>query len=195
MAKKKKDKNKGMWRNLIIFFSVLGPGIITANVDNDAGGIATYSIAGAHFGFSFLWTIIPIIFALIVIQEMCSRMGAVTGKGLSDLIRENYGAKVTFYVMVALLITNLGNVMAEFAGVAASLEIFGLSKYYTVPVSAFFVWLIVVKGTSKAVEKVFLFACLFYVSYIISGFLADPNWTEVGIGLITPEINLDIPYV
>ena len=170
MAKKKKDKNKGMWRNLIIFFSVLGPGIITANVDNDAGGIATYSIAGAHFGFSFLWTIIPIIFALIVIQEMCSRMGAVTGKGLSDLIRENYGAKVTFYVMVALLITNLGNVMAEFAGVAASLEIFGLSKYYTVPVSAFFVWLIVVKGTSKAVEKVFLFACLFYVSYIISGF-------------------------
>ncbi|PIU57491.1 MAG: Mn transporter [Deltaproteobacteria bacterium CG07_land_8_20_14_0_80_38_7] len=195
MAKKKKDKNKGMWRNLIIFFSVLGPGIITANVDNDAGGIATYSIAGAHFGFSFLWTIIPIIFALIVIQEMCSRMGAVTGKGLSDLIRENYGAKVTFYVMVALLITNLGNVMAEFAGVAASLEIFGLSKYYTVPVSAFFVWLIVVKGTSKAVEKVFLFACLFYVSYIISGFLADPNWTEVGIGLITPEINLDTPYL
>lgn len=173
----------------------MGPGIITANVDNDAGGIATYSIAGAHFGFSLIWTIIPIIFALIVIQEMCSRMGAVTGKGLSDLIRENFGAKVTFYVLVALLFTNLGNVMAEFAGVAASLEIFGLPKYYTVPLSALFVWLIILKGTYKSVEKVFLAACLFYVSYVVSGFLAKPSWIEVGKELVTPEFKFNTSYL
>jgi len=185
----------GHWRNLILFLSVLGPGIITANVDNDAGGIATYSVAGAHFGFALIWTIIPIIFALVVIQEMCSRMGAVTGKGLSDLIRENFGARVTFYVMVALLVTNLGNVMAEFAGVAASLEIFGLPKYYTVPASALVVWLIVLKGNSKSVEKVFLTACLFYVAYVISGFLAQPSWKEVGYELVTPEFKLTTPYI
>jgi len=190
----KKTRNS-RWRNLILFLSVLGPGIITANVDNDAGGIATYSIAGAHFGFSLIWTIIPIIFALVVIQEMCSRMGAVTGKGLSDLIRENFGAKVTFYVMVALLLTNLGNVMAEFAGVAASLQIFGLSKYYTVPASALFVWLIILKGTYKSVEKVFLAACLFYVAYIVSGFLAKPSWAEVGWEVITPEFKLNTSYL
>jgi len=189
-----KTKNS-RWRNLILFLSILGPGIITANVDNDAGGIATYSIAGAHFGFSLIWMIIPIIFALVVIQEMCSRMGAVTGKGLSDLIRENFGAKVTFYVMVALLLTNLGNVMAEFAGVAASLQIFGLPKYYTVPASALFVWLIILKGTYKSVEKVFLAACLFYVSYIVSGFLAKPSWAEVGWEVITPEFKLNTSYL
>jgi len=194
METKVKTAN-GRWRNFIIFLSVLGPGIITANVDNDAGGIATYSVAGAHFGFALIWTIIPIIFALVVIQEMCSRMGAVTGKGLSDLIRENFGARVTFYVMVALLLTNLGNVMAEFAGVAASLEIFGLPKYYTVPVSALIVWLIVLKGDSKAVEKVFLTACLFYVAYVISGFLANPSWKEVGYELVTPEFKLTTPYL
>lgn len=194
METQAKTKN-GLWRNLIIFLAVLGPGIITANVDNDAGGIATYSIAGAHFGYSFLWMIIPIVFALVVIQEMCARMGAVTGKGLSDLMRENFGVKVTFYVLVALLLTNLGNVMAEFAGVAASLQIFGLSKYYTVPICAFFVWFIVVKGTYKSVEKIFLFACLFYVAYIVSGFLADPSWSEVGRELVTPEFKFNTPFI
>ena len=127
ILKLKPPAPKGLWRNLAIFFAVLGPGIITANVDNDAGGIATYSVAGAHFGYAFLWAVIPVVFALVVIQEMSARMGAVTRKGLADLIRENYGAKITLYVMLALLVTNLGNTMAEFAGVAASLEIFGVS--------------------------------------------------------------------
>jgi len=184
-----------LWRNIAIFFAVLGPGIITANVDNDAGGIATYSIAGAHFGYSFLWLVIPIIFALVVIQEMSARMGAVTGKGLADLIRENYGAKITFYVMLALLFTNLGNTMAEFAGVAASLEIFGISKYISVPLSGLFVWLLVVKGSYKKVEKVFLAACLFYIAYVISGFLADPNWTVVTKKLFTPDFSFNAPYL
>jgi len=183
------------WKNFAIFLAVLGPGIITANVDNDAGGIATYSIAGAHFGYSFLWVIIPVIFALIVIQEMSARMGAITGKGLADLIRENFGAKVTFYVMIALLITNLGNTMAEFAGVAASLEIFGVSKYISVPLSTIMLWFLIVKGSYKSVEKVFLVACLFYVSYIISGILAAPDWKEVGTEMISPSFNFDSTYL
>ena len=195
-TEKIKPKAKmGLWRNLAIFFAVLGPGIITANVDNDAGGIATYSVAGAQFGYAFLWLVIPVIFALIVIQEMSARMGAVTGKGLADLIRENYGVKVTFYVMFALLITNLGNTMAEFAGVAASLELFGISKYISVPISGFFVWILVLKGTYKTVEKVFLFACLFYVAYIISGFMAKPDWATVGAELVTPTFQFDSPFL
>jgi len=191
----KPKAKKGLWQNLAIFFAVLGPGIITANVDNDAGGIATYSVAGATFGYAFLWLIIPVIFALIVIQEMSARMGAVTGKGLADLIRENYGVKVTFYVMFALLITNLGNTMAEFAGVAASLELFGISKYISVPISGFFVWILVLKGTYKTVEKIFLFACLFYVAYLISGFMAKPDWAMVGAELVTPSFQFDSPYL
>lgn len=189
------DRPRGFLRNLAIFLAIIGPGIITANVDNDAGGIAIYSIAGANFGYAFLWAVVPIIFLLVMIQEMSARMGAVTGSGLADLIRENYGARITFYVMLALLVTNMGNTMAEFAGVAASLNIFGLSKYITVPVSAFFVWFLVVKGTYKTVEKVFLIACLFYVSYIISGFLADPNWGEVGRSMVQPSFSLDTPYL
>ncbi|MBI4127055.1 MAG: divalent metal cation transporter, partial [Deltaproteobacteria bacterium] len=138
---------KKWWRNLLVFLSILGPGVITANVDNDAGGIATYSIAGAHYGYSFVWVIVPIIILLVIVQEMNARMGAVTGKGLSDLIREQFGVKVTFYVMCALFVTNLANTMAEFAGVAAAASIFGISKYAIVPVSALFVWWLVVKGT------------------------------------------------
>lgn len=195
IKKLKPGAPKGLWRNLAIFFAVLGPGIITANVDNDAGGIATYSIAGAHFGYSFLWLVIPVIFALIVIQEMSARMGAVTGKGFADLIRENFGAKVTFYAMLALLVTNLGNTMSEFAGVAASLEIFGVSKYVSIPAAAAMVWFLVVKGTYKTVEKVFLVACLFYVSYIISGFMAKPDWMMVGRELVTPEFRFDMPWI
>lgn len=186
---------KGWWRHIAIFLAIIGPGVITANVDNDAGGIAIYSIAGADFGYEFLWAVVPIIFLLVVIQEMSARMGAVTGSGLADLIRENFGAKVTFYVMLALLVTNLGNTMAEFAGVAASLEIFGLSKYITVPISALFVWFLVVKGTYKTVEKVFLFACLFYVAYIVSGFMAEPDWGEVGRQMIAPSFSIGAPYL
>ncbi|MGB7062169.1 MAG: Nramp family divalent metal transporter [Candidatus Zixiibacteriota bacterium] len=180
--------SKSRWRNILIFLAVIGPGIITSNVDNDAGGIATYSIAGAHFGYSLIWSLIPITLALVIIQEMSARMGVVTGKGLSDLIRERFGVKITFYLLVALILTNFGNTIAEFAGIAAALEIFGVSKYVSVPLGALFVWMLVVKGTYKSVEKVFLVACLFYVTYIISGFLAKPDWAAVGESVLTPEL-------
>src|SRR5438093_4622918 len=147
------------WRTrLALFLAVVGPGFITANVDNDAGGIYTYSLAGAQFGYSLLWTMIPITIALIVVQEMASRMGAVTGKGLSDLIREEFGFRVTFFLMLALIVTNFGNVVAEFAGVASSLELFGFSRYIVVPLAAIVVWGLVVHGTYSSVEKIFLLA-------------------------------------
>src|SRR5215831_10922150 len=149
---------------LVLFLAVLGPGFITANVDNDAGGILTYSQAGARFGYLPLWTLIPITVLLIVTQEMCSRMGAVTGKGLSDLIREEFGLRITFLVMALLVVVNLTNVMSEFAGVASSLELFHVSRYITVPLSGLAVWFLVVKGTYKSVEKIFLCACVLYVT-------------------------------
>jgi NRAMP (natural resistance-associated macrophage protein)-like metal ion transporter len=180
--------SKSRWRSIIIFLAVIGPGIITSNVDNDAGGIATYSIAGAHFGYSLIWTLIPITLALIIIQEMCARMGVVTGKGLSDLIREHFGVRITFYLLIAIIFTNFGNVLAEFAGIAASLEIFNISKYISVPLGAIFVWILVLKGNYKSVEKVFLVACLFYVTYIISGFLAKPDWNAVKSSVTTPHL-------
>jgi NRAMP (natural resistance-associated macrophage protein)-like metal ion transporter len=167
------------WKvRILLFFAVVGPGFITANVDNDAGGIWTYSAAGAQFGHMLLWTMIPITVALIVVQEICARMGAVTGKGLSDLIREEFGFRVTCLMMIGLVIVNFGNVVTEFAGIAGSLQLFGLNKYYTVPVCAVIVWLIVVKGQYKTVEKVFLTASFFYVTYIIAGVLAKPAWLE-----------------
>src|SRR5213595_1797345 len=145
------------WRTrFALILAVIGPGFITANVDNDAGGIATYSVAGAQFGYSLLWTMIPITIALVIIQEMSSRMGAVTGKGLSDLIREEFGLRATFLLMLALFVTNFFNIVGEFAGVASSFELFGVSKYIVVPLCALIVWLIIVKGQYKSVEKVFL---------------------------------------
>ncbi len=179
------------WRSLGIFFALLGPGIITSNVDNDAGGITTYSLAGAEFGLSLLWTLIPITIVLIIIQEMCARMGVVSGKGLSDLIRERFGAKVTFYLMILLFLANLGNTLSNFAGVAASMEIFGVSKYISVPAGALFVWWLVVKGTYKSVEKAFLIACVFYLSYIISGFMGKPDWNEIGSAFIAPSFSFN----
>jgi NRAMP (natural resistance-associated macrophage protein)-like metal ion transporter len=164
-------------------------------VDNDAGGITTYSLAGAQFGLSLLWILIPITIALIIIQEMCARMGVVSGKGLSDLIRERFGAKITVYLMIVLFLANLGNTISEFAGIAASLEIFGISKYISVPFGAFFVWWLVVKGNYKSVEKVFLVACLFYISYIISGFMGKPDWGQIGKALITPTIRPDPAFL
>jgi len=169
----------------------MGPGIITANVDNDAGGITTYSIAGARTGYSLLWTLIPITISLIVIQEMTARMAVVTGKGLADLIRERFGIRVTFYVIVLLLLANLGNIFAEFSGIRASTEILGISPYITVPLAALFVWWLVVKGRYKSVEKVFLTACLFYFSYIVSGILARPRWDEVASHLLSPSLSLN----
>lgn len=187
-------KNFPPVRNLLLFLAVMGPGVITANVDNDAGGIATYSLAGAHFGYGLLWSFLPITAALIIIQEMCARMAVATGKGLADLIRENYGVKVTFYLMFVLFFVNLANVMAEFAGVAASLEIFHISKFISVPLSAFFVWMLVVKGTYKSVEKVFLSACLFYVAYVISGFIASPDWHDVFVQTVHPRMEWNFDY-
>ena len=177
------------WRvRLALVLAVVGPGFITANVDNDAGGIATYSVAGAQFGYTLLWTMIPITIALVIVQEMSSRMGAVTGKGLSDLIREEFGLRATFLLMIALVLTNFGNVVSEFAGVASSFELFGVSKYIVVPLSAFVVWAIVVHGTYSTIEKVFLSASAFYVCYIVSGVLARPDWKAAALSTVTrPE--------
>ena len=178
------------WKNRFLFFmAVIGPGFITATVDNDAGGIWTYSVAGAQFGYSLLWAMIPTTLALVVVQEMAARMGAVTGKGLSDLIREEFGFRVTFFLMIALVVTNFGNVMAEFAGVAASLALFGMSKYIVVPLAAAAVWLLVVKGTYRSVEKIFLVASAFYVCYIIAGLLAEPDLKAAAVATVTrPEL-------
>jgi len=165
------------WKVRILFFlAALGPGFITANVDNDAGGILTYSQAGAQYGYSLLWTMIPITLALIVVQEMCARMGAVTGKGLSDLIREEFGLRMTTVVMFLLVIVNFGNVIAEFTGIAGSMQLFHVSKYIAVPVCALLVWALVVKGDYKIVEKIFLFASVVYLAYIVAGVLAGPDW-------------------
>jgi Mn2+/Fe2+ NRAMP family transporter len=167
------------WKfRLLMFFAVVGPGFITANVDNDAGGILTYSQAGAQFGYMLLWTMIPITIALIVVQEMCARMGAVTGKGLSDLIREEFGLRITFLMMIGILVTNFGNVITEFVGIAGSMGLFGVPKYVSVPICAVIVWLIAVKGQYKSVEKVFLAASFFYITYIFAGVLAKPAWIE-----------------
>ena len=175
------------WKTrILIFFAVVGPGFITANVDNDANGILTYSQAGAQFGHQLLWTLIPVTVALIVIQEIAARMGAVTGKGLSDLIREEFGFRITFFMMIGILIINFGNVVGEFAGIAGSLELFGVKRIYSVPICAVIVWLIVVKGQYKSVEKVFLAASFFYVTYVFAGFFAKPAWTDSLIATIKP---------
>ena len=171
---------------ILLFFAVIGPGFITANVDNDANGIYTYSAAGAQFGHMLLWTLIPITIALIVVQEICARMGAVTGKGLSDLIREEFGFRITFFMMLGILVINFGNIVGEFAGIAGSLELFGLSKFVTVPVCAVIVWLIVVKGQYKSVEKVFLVASFFYLTYIFAGFFAKPAWMDALVATVKP---------
>lgn len=181
--------------HVLVFFSVIGPGFITAVVDNDAGGIYTYSAAGARFGYLPLWTLGPITILLIVSQEMCSRMGAVTGKGLSDLIREEYGLRTTFFLMLALVLANLTNVMANFAGIASSLELFHISRYISVPLGGLAVWLLIVKGSYDRVEKVFLFACCLYVAYIVSGILVKPDWKEAAIYSVRPVLILDPAYI
>ncbi len=177
------------------FVVLMGPGIITSTVDNDAGGITTYSMAGAHFGLGLVWSLIPITLLLIIIQEMGARMGAVSGKGLSDLIRERFGVRVTFYTMILLLINNLGNTLANFAGVAASLEIFGISRYLSIPFSILFLMWLVVKGTYGSVEKVFLTACLFYVAYIVAGVLVQPDWGHVLQSAMSPSIRFESSYL
>jgi NRAMP (natural resistance-associated macrophage protein)-like metal ion transporter len=176
-----------VWRiRILMFLAVVGPGFITANVDNDAGGIWTYSQAGAGFGYTLLWTMIPITIGLVVIQEMAARMGAVTGKGLSDLIREEFGFRITFLMMVGLVIVNFGNVLTEFIGIKESLSLFGIKPWQSVPVCAFIVWFMVVKGNYKVVEKIFLVASFVYFAYIIAGFMAHPAWKHALVETITP---------
>jgi len=182
-------------RRFWIFLVILGPGIITANVDNDAGGITTYSVAGATLGYKLLWTIIPLTLALIVVQEMCARMGAVTGKGLADLIRERTGVKWTAFIMLTLLLADLGNTICEFAGVAASMELFGVTKYIAVPLGALGIWVLVIRKSYKFVEKVFLSACVLYLTYIVSGYMAHPSWGEVARELVIPNFSFDSTYL
>ena len=181
--------------HIAIFFAVIGPGFITAVVDNDSGGIYTYSAAGAKFGYLPLWTLLPITLVLIITQEMCSRMGAGTGKGLSALIREEFGLRITFLLMTVLVLANLTNVIAEFAGVASSLELFHISRYVSVPLAAVAVWLLVVKGNYQSVEKIFLFSCVLYVTYVISGILVKPDWKEAAVHSVQPVLLLDKGYI
>jgi NRAMP (natural resistance-associated macrophage protein)-like metal ion transporter len=186
---------RSSWKSFLLFITIIGPGIITASIDNDASGITTYSVAGARYGNMLLWTLIPTTIALVVIQEMVARMGVVTGKGLSDLIRENYGVKATFFMMVILLVANFGTTVAEFAGWAASMEIFGLSKYVMVPVGAFLIWLLVTKGSYRVVEGVLLVACLLYFGYVFSGVMAKPEWTGVFYSTFVPRVKLESEFI
>jgi Mn2+/Fe2+ NRAMP family transporter len=179
----------------VVFLAIVGPGLITANVDNDSGGIYTYSQAGAKWGYLPLWTLIPITLLLIVTQEMCSRMGAVTGKGLSDLIREEFGLRTTVFLMAALVLVNYTNVVSEFAGIASSLELFHISRYISVPVCAVAVWYLVVRGTYRSVEKIFLVSCTIYVTYIISGILVKPDWGQAMIYSVKPVLIFEPAYI
>jgi NRAMP (natural resistance-associated macrophage protein)-like metal ion transporter len=178
-------------KQLAIFFAIIGPGIITGSVDNDAGGITTYSVAGAMYGYGLIWTLIPSFIVLLVIQEMNARMGIVTGKGLSDLIRENAGMKITFFIFIGLLFSNIGNTTTEFAGVAGSMEIFGISKYISVPVVALMVWFLVVKGTYKIAERIFLIFSVSLLTYVVSALMSKPDWGEIGSSIIHPQLEMN----
>jgi len=182
-------------RRLMVFFAVVGPGLITSNVDNDAGGIAVYTTSGAQFGYALLWSLIPMTIALYVSGEMCARMGVVTGKGLSDLIREEFGFRSTFFVMVAAFFVDLSNTVAEFAGVAASMQIFHISKYVSVPLAGVAVWILVVRGSYRQVEKIFLVACAFYLTYAVSAFLAKPDWLYAAKSTVIPHAQVNAPYL
>jgi NRAMP (natural resistance-associated macrophage protein)-like metal ion transporter len=188
-------KEQPAFRNLLIFISVIGPGIITGSVDNDAGGITTYSVAGAKYGYRLLWTLLPSFIALLTVQEMNARMGIVTGKGLADLIRENFGVRVTFYIFIFLLLADIGNTATEFAGVAGSMMVFNIDKNISVPLSAVAVWILVVKGDYKISEKVFLLFSVFLLSYIVSAIAAKPDWGEIGNAMMQPSIQWDSAYL
>jgi NRAMP (natural resistance-associated macrophage protein)-like metal ion transporter len=188
-------KDNHALRQLAIFLSILGPGIVTGSVDNDAGGITTYSVAGALYGYNLLWTLIPSFIALLAIQEMNARMGVVTGKGLADLIRERFGVRITFYIFIFLLIADVGNTATEFAGVAGSMNIFGVDKYISVPLAALAVWVLVLKGNYKFAERVFLLFSVFLLSYVVSAILAGPDWKVIGKAIIAPTIHYDTEYI
>jgi NRAMP (natural resistance-associated macrophage protein)-like metal ion transporter len=183
------------WRSLLVFLSIIGPGIITASIDNDASGITTYSVAGARYGYLLLWTLIPTTLALIVVQEMVARMGVITGKGLSDLIREHYGVRITFFMLVILLVANLGTTVANFSGWAASMELFGMSKYIMVPLGALSIWVLVTRGSYRVVEGALLVACLIYFGYVVSAFMAGPRWGEVIQNALVPQVRIEKGFI
>ena len=185
----------GLRTRLGLLLAVLGPGMITSNVDNDAGGIYTYSVCGTRYGYSFLWVLVPVTVALVVVQEMCARMGTVTGKGLADLIREEFGLRITFLLMMLVLLTNLGNAAANFAGLASALEVLGVSRWVAVPLGAVAIWWLIVFGSYKSAEKIFLVVCLVYFAYPVSAFLAEPDWSAAARGVVTPTIPVDLAGV
>jgi len=188
-------KDNPALRKLILFIGILGPGIVTGSVDNDAGGITMYSVAGAVYGYRLLWTLLPSFIALVAVQEMNARMGVVTGKGLADLIRESFGVRITFYVSIFLLLADVGNTATEFAGVAGSLNVFGVSKYISVPIAAIGVWILVLKGNYKFAERVFLLFSVFLLTYVVSAILAGPDWKAIGDSLISPKVQFDSAYI
>ncbi|WP_243348959.1 NRAMP family divalent metal transporter [Parabacteroides sp. FAFU027] len=184
-------KNKKLWSRIGLFLAILGPGIITGSVDNDAGGITTYAVSGAVYGYNMIWTLIPSFIVLIIIQEMNARMGIVTGKGLADLIRENAGVKITFLIFIGLLIADIGNTTTEFAGVAGSLEVFGVSKYISVPLVGALVWILVVKGTYQLAERIFLIFSVSLLTYVVSAIMGHPHWGEIGTAIVHPQVEIN----
>lgn len=188
------NKNTRLGR-IILFLSILGPGIITGSVDNDAGGITTYSVAGAHYGYHLLWALIPCFIVLVVVQEMNARMGIVTGKGLADLIRENFGVKITALIFLGLIIADIGNTATEFAGVAGSMQVFGIGKYISVPLAAIGVWLLVVKGNYKSSERIFIVFSIFLLSYVVSAIAGKPDWHEIGSAIVHPHMEASTDYI
>lgn len=184
-------KRRHYFKRIALFLAILGPGIITGSVDNDAGGITTYSVAGALYGYGLIWTLVPSFIVLLVVQEMNARMGIVTGKGLSDLIRENAGVKITLFIFIGLLISNIGNTTTEFAGVAGSMEIFGVTKYISVPLVGFLVWVLVVKGTYKIAERIFLIFSVSLLTYVVSALMSRPDWGEIGAAVIRPRMEMN----
>lgn len=188
-------KKPSLWKNIFVFLAIIGPGIVTGSVDNDAGGIFTYSVAGAEFGYKLIWTLIPAFIVLFIVQEMNVRMGIVTGKGLADLIRENAGVKLTFFIVIGLLVVDLGNTTTEFAGIAGSMQVLGVSKYISVPLAAIAVWFLVVKGTYRFAEKIFLIFSVALLSYVISALMGKPNWGEIGKAVVHPHMDFSFAYV
>jgi len=188
-------RRKSIFRSFLLFLAILGPGIVTGSVDNDAGGITTYSVAGALYGYNLLWTMIPAFLVLVVVQEMNARMGIVTGKGLADLIRENAGVKITFFIFIGLLVADIGNTTTEFAGVAGSMQVFDVSKYISVPISAILVWWLVVKGTYKFSERIFLIFSAFLLVYVVSAIVGKPHWSEIGHAMVKPDIQFNKEYL